>query len=382
MNYRNEELKNYNKFFDDIKIKKSTNGTEFFLALILVTIFMIMTPVQLFALQNNAPVAIDDSITGEENREIILTVSDLITSNDSDIDGDTLTFLSVSNPTNGTVTLKENGTISFIPDENFSGEANFEYTIVDRVAIDTTIPMPVINLIDSNNSLSVTTDNPKSEINGTCEAGYTVTIQIDTIDIAPTALCSEGGNFSIIPNENILEDTHAVTATQISTYNRVSLPSTSKELIIDIVNPDYSPTLSLRNSIVTSNPSNFTLVVAITDFIDGSSSNIDGNLTFTILKMTDLELIYNPTETSLGGKTVENNLWQFSETDDRYIWTYIGNDGLFPPYSRKKIGISGIATPPSGTNRSQVITVTINSGTGETKLSNNTDSETMNIMID
>lgn len=51
--------------------------------------------------------------------------------NDFDIDGDTLTIIGVSNPTNGTVVLNDDGTITFTPAANFNGEATFTYTISD-----------------------------------------------------------------------------------------------------------------------------------------------------------------------------------------------------------------------------------------------------------
>ncbi|MDN2661695.1 cadherin-like domain-containing protein, partial [Neptunomonas sp. CHC150] len=51
--------------------------------------------------------------------------------NDTDPDSDPLTITEVSNPTNGTVVLNADGTVTFTPDENFNGEATYEYTITD-----------------------------------------------------------------------------------------------------------------------------------------------------------------------------------------------------------------------------------------------------------
>lgn len=348
---------------DVLYIKISSNGIYKFLALMLVIIFMLITPISLFA--NTAPIATDDNITGEENKEITLTYSDLVDPNDMDPDGDILTFLSVSNPTNGTVTLNENGTITFIPDPGFVGEANFTYTIVDRVVIDTSIPVPVIELIDSKSEDNVTTDNPQPEINGTCEAGYTVSIQIDTVDILPTAVCSAMGTFSIIPTVAILEGTHEVTSTQVSTDNRVSTVSTSKTLIVDILNPDYTPTIILGEFNTTTIPYPFTFVVTIENLIDGST-NLYGDVLFSIPKMSDTELTFDSNETNISNIDVENSLWAFSETDDSYIWTYIGNNGIFP--SSSIVGISGLFSTYGGIIS---IDVTVHDGTGEIVLDNN-----------
>lgn len=51
--------------------------------------------------------------------------------NDSDPDGDTLTIISVDSPSTGTVTLNEDGTISFKPAAGFNGDATFTYTVQD-----------------------------------------------------------------------------------------------------------------------------------------------------------------------------------------------------------------------------------------------------------
>jgi VCBS repeat-containing protein len=61
-----------------------------------------------------------------------LTISpDTLLANDSDVDGSSLSITDVANATNGTVALNEDGTITFEPDSNYSGEATFTYTVDD-----------------------------------------------------------------------------------------------------------------------------------------------------------------------------------------------------------------------------------------------------------
>ncbi|MDO6469992.1 cadherin-like domain-containing protein, partial [Neptunomonas phycophila] len=79
---------------------------------------------------NDGPDAIDDSFNGEEDVPYTMTANDLL-GNDTDPDSDPLTVTEVSNPTNGTVVLNADGTVTFTPDENFNGEATYEYTITD-----------------------------------------------------------------------------------------------------------------------------------------------------------------------------------------------------------------------------------------------------------
>ena len=80
--------------------------------------------------QNNAILAVADSGVGEEDADILFQATDLI-ANDVDFDGDSLVLESVQDAVNGTVSLAADGTITFAPDENFSGDASFSYTVSD-----------------------------------------------------------------------------------------------------------------------------------------------------------------------------------------------------------------------------------------------------------
>ncbi len=77
-------------------------------------------------LQNDVPVANDDGATTPEDTGVTIDVL----GNDSDVDGDSLTVSSVTQPSNGTVT--NNGTdVTYSPNANFSGTDTFNYTIND-----------------------------------------------------------------------------------------------------------------------------------------------------------------------------------------------------------------------------------------------------------
>ncbi|WP_417348369.1 retention module-containing protein, partial [Ferrimonas sp.] len=80
---------------------------------------------------NDAPDAQDDTLNAVEDTPLTLGVSDIVSPNDTDVDGDSLVITGVANATNGTVTLNADGTITFTPDANFNGQASFEYTISD-----------------------------------------------------------------------------------------------------------------------------------------------------------------------------------------------------------------------------------------------------------
>ncbi|PMM65552.1 hypothetical protein BCT48_18990, partial [Vibrio sp. 10N.261.46.F12] len=67
----------------------------------------------------------------EEDQALTISGSELL-ANDFDVDGDDITIFSVNatNATNGSVELI-NGNVVFEPNQDFNGEATFEYTIVD-----------------------------------------------------------------------------------------------------------------------------------------------------------------------------------------------------------------------------------------------------------
>ncbi|MEO1375124.1 MAG: Ig-like domain-containing protein [Cyanobacteria bacterium J06635_10] len=88
---------------------------------------------------NNPPIATDDTIKISQNKTITIPVVSLLF-NDTDSDSKSLTITAVSNAHDGTVTLNDNGTpdkesddtIIFTPNQDFSGNASFEYTAQDN----------------------------------------------------------------------------------------------------------------------------------------------------------------------------------------------------------------------------------------------------------
>ncbi len=77
---------------------------------------------------NDAPSAYDDTATTQADTDVIIPVLD----NDDDPDADDLTVVSTTEPSNGTVTINADNTITYTPDSGFtSGEDTFSYTISD-----------------------------------------------------------------------------------------------------------------------------------------------------------------------------------------------------------------------------------------------------------
>ena len=86
---------------------------------------------------NDPPVAIDDANTTPINTPVSGTVA----KNDSDPDGNTpLVFSKISNPTNGTIVFNPDGSYTYTPNPNFTGNDQVVYKVCDAgtpIACDT-----------------------------------------------------------------------------------------------------------------------------------------------------------------------------------------------------------------------------------------------------
>ncbi|MGL4545069.1 MAG: cadherin-like domain-containing protein, partial [Plesiomonas sp.] len=109
------------------------------------------------ATDDNSTSANDDALTTSEDHPLIITPATLL-SNDIDVDGDTLTIISVQAPMNGTV-AQVNGNVVFTPNANYNGPASFTYTVSDgngglataTVTINVTpVGEPVVSVTDEN----------------------------------------------------------------------------------------------------------------------------------------------------------------------------------------------------------------------------------------
>jgi Ca2+-binding RTX toxin-like protein len=80
--------------------------------------------------ENIAPIAVDDALTADEDQVLRIGFTDLI-ANDTDEDQGILKLSAVQAIAGGSVVL-ESDAVVFTPDSEFSGEAKFAYTLIDR----------------------------------------------------------------------------------------------------------------------------------------------------------------------------------------------------------------------------------------------------------
>ncbi len=87
---------------------------------------------------NDGPLAVNDEVATNED----VPVSGNVLSNDSDPEGDTLTATRAADPVNGVLELLDDGSFTYMPNANFVGSDNFQYTTSDGQI--TTAPATVI----------------------------------------------------------------------------------------------------------------------------------------------------------------------------------------------------------------------------------------------
>ncbi|WP_339462978.1 retention module-containing protein, partial [Pseudomonas sp. EA_105y_Pfl2_R69] len=118
---------------------------------------------------NDAPVAVDDSLVASEDTAVTYSATDLL-GNDSDVDGDTLTIASVTSGNGGTAVLNADGTVTFTPNANFNGVADFSYTVTDGTLISNTATVTV-NVAAVNDAPVAANDGPIAVIEDTAATG-------------------------------------------------------------------------------------------------------------------------------------------------------------------------------------------------------------------
>ena len=101
---------------------------------------------------NEPPAATDDQFEVEAGQ----TITDWVTYNDADPEGESFVVVEHTEPAHGTLTIGNTGLFTYTPATGFVGEDSFEYTIVDprgatstaTVTITVTAPAPVVRDIE------------------------------------------------------------------------------------------------------------------------------------------------------------------------------------------------------------------------------------------
>ncbi|MFC0781276.1 Ig-like domain-containing protein, partial [Flavobacterium sp. HJSW_4] len=159
---------------------------------------------------NDAPVAEKDGYSVNEGETLTVITLDGVLSNDSDIDGDSLTSIVVTGPSHGTLTLNLDGSFTYIHDGSETTKDSFTYKANDgnldsniatvTITINPVNDLPVANddpyTVAEDNSVTLTplSNDTDAEgdalsivsINGTTLTGnaQTITVSNGTVDIS------------------------------------------------------------------------------------------------------------------------------------------------------------------------------------------------------
>ena len=82
-------------------------------------------------IDNAPPEPTADSYSVNEDATLTVSAADGLLDNDTDQDGDDLTAVFLSDPTNGTLTFGADGSFSYVPDDDFHGTDTFTYRAQD-----------------------------------------------------------------------------------------------------------------------------------------------------------------------------------------------------------------------------------------------------------
>jgi VCBS repeat-containing protein len=118
---------------------------------------------------NDAPVAAGDSYTVAQDDTLSVSAPGVL-GNDSDVDGDALSAVLVSDVSNGSLTLNSNGSFSYTPDAGYSGSDSFEYKANDGAADSNTVTVSITVTPATVYDASVTETDTAPTIDGTLDA--------------------------------------------------------------------------------------------------------------------------------------------------------------------------------------------------------------------
>jgi large repetitive protein len=254
---------------------------------------------------NDAPIAVNDTVTVKEDGSKTITVM----ANDSDPDGNPIVVTAVGQPVNGTIVLNPNGTVTYTPNPNFHGTDVFTYTICDVTTID---PHPLcsqanvyINVTPVNDPPVAHNDIATTSINTNVlvvvqnndsdpDNNPLATTQILTAPVNGTATINANGTVTYAPSSNFSGiDSFEYVIEDITTVNPQPLQSTAWVYVtvngtvcavIPVANDDYVSTT--KNTLVTINATNndspAASVVAFTSSPAHGSVTINGgNINYT-----------------------------------------------------------------------------------------------------
>jgi len=189
------------------------------------TVSITVTPV------NDAPVAVNDTYATSFQKALTVDAVNGVLKNDSDVDGDPMTAILVTNVNNGTLVLAADGSFTYTPNTGFNGVDTFTYTANDGTldsniatvsitvsAFANTPPVAVADEYETDENIELVVAAPGVLDNDYDIDGDNLTATLKTNVTNGTLVLLDNGSFTYKPNANFC-------GTDSFVYTLVSYPS-------------------------------------------------------------------------------------------------------------------------------------------------------------
>ncbi len=336
---------------------------------------------------NEAPIANNDTSTTDAGEPVDIVV--LSNDFDPDMDPITVTPGSATDPENGEVVINPDGTITYTPDEDFIGEDTFTYEICDNgtPALCDTATVTITVNPDNNVNETVANDDAYNGIQDTPITGNVSDNDTDpedddqTVNETPvveptngTVVLNDNGTFEYTPDPEFIGTDSFVYSVCDNGTPQACDEATVYITVGEKLIPDFSPTIFTGNTTIIGDSGSVDFRVFVAEYVDQNSNGITP-VELRIIKNDDFIITYDPALSSLNGVPVSNSDWLYDGSNPSlHRFTYVGNGGIFKASTASNIGINAVYNPPSNTNGTFPLKVTIKyfSG-GEVNNDNNDD---------
>jgi VCBS repeat-containing protein len=301
---------------------------------------------------NDAPVAMDDNYTTNEDQTLTISVPGVL-GNDTDVDGPALSVVNNTQPGHGTVTLNSNGSFTYTPTANYCGPDSFNYTASDGQLTDSatvTINVTCINdpplAVPDNYSIGqgqtltvpapgvLSNDTDADLPNDTLTAAVTIPPSYGTLTFNPN------GSFTYKPQAQFF-------GTDIYTYtitDQAGATSTTT-VTIQVICLNTAPT-AVNDNYTVNEDQKLTIVAP------GVLTNDSNNGVGTLKVVANTSPGYGTLTQGVGGKVVYKPNANFHGTDS---YTYTISNGQGTSTATVTINVTSVNDPPKAVNDSYVV---------------------------
>ncbi|HGY9586215.1 TPA: Ig-like domain-containing protein, partial [Vibrio harveyi] len=269
---------------------------------------------------NDAPVAINDTVTTDEDTAVTIDVL----GNDSDPENDQLTITNASVPAEqGTVAIVD-GKLVFTPAENFNGDATISYTISDGQLTDDATVAVTVNPV---NDAPVAVNDTVSTDEDTA-----VTIDVlandsdpenDTLTITAASVSAEQGTVTIVDGKLEFTPAENFNGDATISYTISDGQLTEDATVAVTVNPVNDAPVAVDDTVTTDEDTAVTIDVLANDrdpendqltITNASVPAEQGTVT-----IVDGKLVFTPAENFNGDATISYTISDGQLTDDATV---------------------------------------------------------------